>query len=168
MAETAPEINPRALSNFAGGLPPAFAGTHIASSVDGRFRGGISAPEPETHLAPLHIRAVRVTDASYGNRVRLGIVEMMREWWRWRTPMRGEIFRRDFKDYETIPRMMQAPRRLDRLVPSRRVYYEAPMYGRDTTVGDPIYRGSTVRDWRDTALPAAAAKIRSRRGGRFR
>jgi hypothetical protein len=42
------------------------------------------------------------------------------------------------------------------------------MYRSGTKAGDPIYTGSTVRDWRDTALPAAAAKIRSRRGGRFR
>lgn len=155
----APRIPPRALpvfgrSSFRGSIAP------DSSTPTGREK--ITVTEDPVMLTPPRITAVRSTEFSYPNRRRLGSVGIPLEWWRWRTRMRGEIFRAAVGDRTQIPRRMAAPRRLSRLVPSRKVTYDSPMYDRAHSAGDDLYDPALARDWRDT-LPLRAAKTSIRR-----
>lgn len=124
-------IPSRALPRFGAG---AFRGSIAPSStpVDDR---DITAPEPVAiPIGPTAgIRAVNVTGFSAGNSFRAGVVGMLEEWWRWRTPMSDEIYVGP-PQTRSIERAMAPPRRLTKVVANRRTFYEAPEYGQPSDV----------------------------------
>lgn len=122
-AEFIPE---RALPRFGRGAFRGSVAPHSTPTGDARF--GDPAPFVRPH--PFVVAPVNPTSFSAGNKVRLGVVGMMMEWWRFRRPMSGEYFVANGEQYTRhVARRMARVRRLDRTVASRRVTYEAPSYG---------------------------------------
>ena len=88
--------------------------------------------DPAPFMPPRGFRVTPVNPTSYsaGNKIRLGVVGIMLEWWRFRRPMRGDIFVANSDQFHrVVARRMSRVRRLDRVVPNRRVTYEAQSYG---------------------------------------
>ena len=115
----------------------------------GAFRGSVSHastpisdmtfadPSPYHPPVPFPVTPVNVTSFSAGNKVRLGLVGFMYEWWSSRPRNNSQIFVAPISDHRRIvARRMSRVRRMDHLVASRRVIYDAPTYGDSSTATD--------------------------------
>jgi hypothetical protein len=124
-----------------GALPPAFGqGAFRGTVLDGSNPVNdrrVDAPSPVHRDDPTRVRAVRVTEFSNPNRVRLGVVGALAEWARFQTKMSGEFFVAKSDEYHRVPnRRMARVRRLVKVVPNTRSIYRAPTYGGARTVVD--------------------------------
>lgn len=115
----------------------------IGAGAFGGFYGNQSTPigdarpggsDPYGAPQPFPVTPVNVTAFSAGNRVKLFVQPIMFEWWNWRNPTntwRGDIFVANPTQYRrVVHRRMSRVRRLDKLVPTRRVIYDPDTYGR--------------------------------------
>lgn len=89
-------------------------------------------PRPLRPPDPFPLAPVSATAFSAGNRVRLGTVGVLAEWWKFRMRMTGQIFVDDPARHRRIAARRQARvRRLDRLVANRQVSYSPLSYGEE-------------------------------------
>lgn len=110
----------------------------------GAFRGTVepnsigvlhpaSVTDPATKLSPTAgIRPVDVTSFSAPNQLRLGVLRIIEEWWRWRTPFSGDYFVGPSVTRAVVARGMRPQGRFSKLVPSKPNLYEPAMYGAGT------------------------------------
>lgn len=91
-------------------------------------------PTPVYPPKPFPVTPVNVTAFSAGNAWRHFVQPIMFEWWNWRNPLNtrvGPYFVAAPQEFHRIVhRRMSRVRRLDRLVPTRRVIYDPQTYGR--------------------------------------
>jgi len=106
----------------------------------GAFRGSV-APSSQPDLDPrmnasaptfdpdgFHVVWPSATDASAPNRIRLGVPDVLNEWWRYLRRMSGQVFVSQARSSaQTV--VMGPPRVLTKIVPNRRSFYQAPEYG---------------------------------------
>lgn len=87
-------------------------------------------PTPLDPPRPFPVTPVNVTAFSAGNRWRHFVQPIMFEWWNWRARNNDAIFVANPAQFtRTVHRRMSRVRRLDRLVPTRRVIYDPQTYG---------------------------------------
>jgi hypothetical protein len=114
----------RALPSFGLG---AFRGS-VAPSSDPDLDPRMNATAPTFDPDGYHVVAPSPTDAGYPNRIRLGIPDVLDEWWRYLRRMSGEVFVSQLRSSaQTV--VMGPPRVLTKIVPNRRSFYQAPEYG---------------------------------------
>jgi len=116
---------------FRGSLPP---------SANPNAAAAARAPAPDAGIGPAHVSPVRVTDFSAPNRVRRGWVPIDATVIHHQDARNNDqIFVSQSRTLSTIKvrrrSTMEPPRQLRKLVPSRRVVYEAGMFGRDSARG---------------------------------
>jgi len=118
------EIPRNALPSFGLG---AFRGTVVPdSSADLDPRAVVT--DPDMRPASRHYRPVAVTDFSAPNRLRLGVPDVLHEFYRYLTRFTGEIFVSQVRSSATV--VVQAPPRvLGKVLANRRSFYEPPEYG---------------------------------------
>jgi hypothetical protein len=115
-------------------LPPAFGtaafrGTVLDGSNPVADRNNVD-PNPEHRDDPTRVRAVRVTEFSDPNRVRLGIVGTLREYAGIMQRFTGEFFVANSAEYHrVVNRRMARTRKFTKLVPNTRGVYRARTYG---------------------------------------
>ncbi len=112
-------------------LGPAFAGPRGFPQPLGG--AAFSEPAPENHIGPTHIRPVRVTEGSAGNKLRLGIVTVLYEYARWRGGAAAAGYPYFVANPEqftrVVNRRLARPRRMSKVLPNTRGSYTAPMFG---------------------------------------
>lgn len=86
--------------------------------------------KPRRPPDPFPLAPVSVTSFSAGNRIRLGVVGVLAEWWINRHRMSGQIFvDPEIHHRRIVARRQARVRKLDRLVASQQVAYSPLSYG---------------------------------------
>lgn len=120
------EIPGRALPAFGRG---AFRGSVVPRATpvnDMRYADDAPFAPPRGFV----VTPVNPTNFSAGNKVRLGVVGVMLEWWAHRPISNGQIFVADPATYTRhVSRRMGRVRRLTKIVPNQQVTYSPQSYG---------------------------------------
>lgn len=164
-------IPDRALPRFGKGAFRGFIAPAVHTRGDASFSTTrIVQPAPQRVFSGF-VPQVTPTQASAGNRVRLGTVGILSEYWRWRRPLWGEYFVRANPQSSAVARRSRPQPVLSKLIPSSHNAYDPPQYQGRPADPAPHPKAGALRS-RGTAFPrfgvtAGARAASSGRGGRF-